>query len=95
MESIDPFAGLGKALVRLRKRAGFATQLVASEALNIDKGQLSRWENEVPRVSQREVARRRRDRAALSTLQRTAAPPAGGEMAAAAGCVADLLPSPP
>lgn len=49
MEQGDPFAGLGKALVRLRKRAGFATQLVAAEALEVDKGQLSRWENEVPR----------------------------------------------
>jgi transcriptional regulator with XRE-family HTH domain len=49
MEQTDPFAGLGKALVRLRKRAGFAKQLVAAEALDVDKGQLSRWENEVPR----------------------------------------------
>jgi transcriptional regulator with XRE-family HTH domain len=56
-EQIDPFAGLGKALVRLRKRAGFATQLVASAALNIDKGQLSRWENEVPRPSLENLAR--------------------------------------
>jgi transcriptional regulator with XRE-family HTH domain len=56
-EQVDPFAGLGKALVRLRKRAGFATQLVASAALNIDKGQLSRWENEVPRPSLENLAR--------------------------------------
>jgi transcriptional regulator with XRE-family HTH domain len=56
-EQADPFAGLGKALVRLRKRAGFATQLGASEALNIDKGQLSRWENEVPRPSLENLAR--------------------------------------
>jgi transcriptional regulator with XRE-family HTH domain len=56
-EQVDPFAGLGKALVRLRKRAGFATQLVASEALKIDKGQLSRWENDVPRPSLENLAR--------------------------------------
>ena len=49
MEQADPFTGLGTALKRLRKRAGFATQLVAADALHIDKGQLSRWENEVPR----------------------------------------------
>jgi transcriptional regulator with XRE-family HTH domain len=57
MEQADPFAGLGNALKRLRKRAGFATQLVAAEALNVDKGQLSRWENEVPRPSLENLAR--------------------------------------
>jgi transcriptional regulator with XRE-family HTH domain len=56
-EQADPFAGLGKALKRLRKRAGFATQLVAAAALNIDKGQLSRWENEVPRPSLENLSR--------------------------------------
>jgi transcriptional regulator with XRE-family HTH domain len=44
----DPFQGLGKALAQLRKLAGFSTQTKASEALKIDKGQLSRWENENP-----------------------------------------------
>ncbi len=46
MEEIDPFEGLGKALAELRKRAGFATQLLAAERLGLDKGQLSRWEND-------------------------------------------------
>jgi len=49
MAEPDPFAGLGLALARLRERAGFSTQTQASEALKIDKGQLSRWENESPR----------------------------------------------
>ena len=49
MTEIDPFAGLGPALALLRKRAGFATQTEASEVVKIDKGQLSRWENENPR----------------------------------------------
>src|SRR5215218_6828142 len=49
MVDSDPFAGLGKALARLRERAGFSTQTEASEALKIDKTQLSRWENENPR----------------------------------------------
>ena len=49
MTEIDPFAGLGRALTFLRKRAGFATQTDASEVVKIDKGQLSRWENENPR----------------------------------------------
>jgi transcriptional regulator with XRE-family HTH domain len=51
MAEPDPFAGLGEALTRLRERAGFSTQTQASKALKIDKGQLSRWENEslVPR----------------------------------------------
>ena len=57
MENADPFAGLGKALVRLRKQAGYKTQLVASEALKIDKGQLSRWENEVPRPTLENLGR--------------------------------------
>lgn len=45
----DPFKGIGKALALLRERAGFSTQTEASEAIGIDKGQLSRWENENPR----------------------------------------------
>jgi transcriptional regulator with XRE-family HTH domain len=49
MTEIDPFQGLGPALALLRKRAGFATQTEASDVLKIDKGQLSRWENESPR----------------------------------------------
>jgi transcriptional regulator with XRE-family HTH domain len=49
MVAPEPFAGLGKALARLRERAGFSTQTEASEKLGIDKGQLSRWENESPR----------------------------------------------
>jgi transcriptional regulator with XRE-family HTH domain len=53
----DPFAGLGKALKRLRKQAGFATQLVAAADLKIDKGQLSRWEGEVPRPSLENLSR--------------------------------------
>jgi transcriptional regulator with XRE-family HTH domain len=54
---VDPFAGLGKALARLRERAGFATQTMASEALKIDKGQLSRWENENPRCTLENLGR--------------------------------------
>jgi transcriptional regulator with XRE-family HTH domain len=57
MTQTDPFAGLGKALARLRKRAGFATQTLASEALKVDKGQLSRWENEVPRPTLENLSR--------------------------------------
>lgn len=49
MSATDPFEGLGKALAHLRRNAGFSTQTEASEALKIDKGQLSRWENENPR----------------------------------------------
>ena len=45
----DPFEGIGKALARLRERAGFRTQTLAAEAVKIDKGQLSRWESENPR----------------------------------------------
>lgn len=47
MTNENPFADLGKALARLRKQAGFKTQLAAAEALRFDSGQLSRWENEV------------------------------------------------
>src|SRR5436190_2205325 len=46
---VDPFEGIGKALARLRKRAGYRTQTLAAEAIGIDKGQLSRWESETPR----------------------------------------------
>lgn len=53
----DPFAGLGKALARLRERAGFATQTEASETLKIDKGQLSRWEHENPRPTLENLGR--------------------------------------
>lgn len=53
----DPFVGLGKALARLRKQAGFKTQKEASEALKIDGGQLSRWENEVPRPTLENLGR--------------------------------------
>ena len=49
MSETDPFAGLGKALARLRERAGFSTQTEAAKALTMDRGQLSRWENERPR----------------------------------------------
>ena len=56
MES-DPFAGLGKALARLRERAGFSTQTEASEKLKIDKGQLSRWEHESPRPTLENLGR--------------------------------------
>jgi transcriptional regulator with XRE-family HTH domain len=45
----DPFEGVGKALARLRERAGYRTQVLAAEAIKIDKGQLSRWESENPR----------------------------------------------
>lgn len=47
MTNANPFAGLGKALERLRKQAGFKTQKQAAAALGVDSGQLSRWENEV------------------------------------------------
>lgn len=53
----DPFRGLGTALKQLRKRAGFKTQLLAAEALGIDKGQLSRWENEIPRPTLENLGR--------------------------------------
>jgi transcriptional regulator with XRE-family HTH domain len=57
MVESDPFAGLGKALARLRERAGFSTQTEASEKLTIDKGQLSRWENENPRPTLENLGR--------------------------------------
>jgi transcriptional regulator with XRE-family HTH domain len=57
MAEPDPFAGLGKALARLRERAGFSTQTRASETLKIDKGQLSRWENESPRPTLENLGR--------------------------------------
>jgi transcriptional regulator with XRE-family HTH domain len=57
MVAVDPFAGLGKALARLREQAGFSTQTEASEALRIDKGQLSRWENESPRPTLENLGR--------------------------------------
>ena len=53
----DPFEGLGRALAQLRERAGFSTQTQASEALKIDKGQLSRWENECPRPTLENLGR--------------------------------------
>lgn len=57
MAHSDPLAGIGKALARLRGRAGFATQTEASESLKIDKGQLSRWENENPRPTLENLGR--------------------------------------
>lgn len=57
MTNENPFAGLGKALARLRKQAGFKTQKVASESLKIDGGQLSRWENEVAAPSLENLGR--------------------------------------
>jgi len=57
MAEPDSFAGLGQALARLRERAGFSTQTQASEALKIDKGQLSRWENESPRPTLENLGR--------------------------------------
>jgi transcriptional regulator with XRE-family HTH domain len=57
MAELDPFAGLGEALARLRERAGFSTQTQASETLKIDKGQLSRWENENPRPTLENLGR--------------------------------------
>src|SRR5215813_1994166 len=53
----DPFEGLGKALAHLREQAGFHTQTEASETLKIDKGQLSRWENEKPRPTLENLGR--------------------------------------
>ena len=53
----DPFAGLGKALARLRQRAGFSTQMEAAEALKVDKGQLSRWEHDNPRPTLENLGR--------------------------------------
>lgn len=51
MADFDVLTGLGTALALLRERAGFATQKAASEALRVDQGQLSRWENDNPRPS--------------------------------------------
>jgi len=53
----DPFANLGKALARLRVRAGFSTQTEASAILKIDKGQLSRWENDSPQPTVENLGR--------------------------------------
>ena len=55
--AVDPFEGLGKALAHLRELAGFSTQTEASEVLKIDKGQLSRWENENPRPTLENLGR--------------------------------------
>ena len=57
MVELDPFAGLGKALARLRESAGFSTQTEAAGALKIDKGQMSRWENESPRPTLKNLGR--------------------------------------
>jgi transcriptional regulator with XRE-family HTH domain len=57
MDTTDPFEGLGKALAQLRVRAGFTTQTQASDVLKIDKGQLSRWENEIPRPTLENLGR--------------------------------------
>lgn len=57
MTTRDPFEGLGKALVRLREGAGFATQTEAAERLGFDKGQLSRWESENPRPTLENLGR--------------------------------------
>src|SRR4051794_5676276 len=57
MEQDDPFEGLGRALARLRKRAGFPTQTEASEKLKIDRGQLSRWEHDSPRPTLENLGR--------------------------------------
>ncbi len=53
----DPLEGLGRALARLRKRAGFPTQTEASEKLKIDRGQLSRWEHDSPRPTLENLGR--------------------------------------
>jgi transcriptional regulator with XRE-family HTH domain len=53
----DPFEGIGRALARLRQRAGFATQTQASEAVKFEKSQLSRWENENPRPTLENLGR--------------------------------------
>jgi transcriptional regulator with XRE-family HTH domain len=53
----DPFEGLGKALALLRMRAGFSTQSEAAEILQVDKGQLSRWEHDSPRPSLENLGR--------------------------------------
>lgn len=57
MVETDPFAGLGKAVARLRERAGFPTQTEAADTLKIDRGQLSRWEHEKPRPTLENLGR--------------------------------------
>jgi transcriptional regulator with XRE-family HTH domain len=57
MADQDPLEGLGKALARLRKGAGFATQTEASQVVKIDKGQLSRWEHDHPRPTLENLGR--------------------------------------
>ena len=57
MAQKDPFDGLGPALARLRERAGFAKQVHAADALKIDRGQLSRWENDNPRPTLENLSR--------------------------------------
>src|SRR5215207_2397902 len=57
MDELDPFAGLGKAIAHLRERAGFSTQTEAAATLKIDKGQMSRWENESPRPTLENLGR--------------------------------------
>jgi transcriptional regulator with XRE-family HTH domain len=57
MAQSGPFEGLGAALIRLRERAGFSRQTEAAETLKIDKGQLSRWENENPRPTLENLGR--------------------------------------
>ena len=47
MTNANPFQGLGTALARLRRQAGFRMQKEAATALSIDGGQLSRWENDL------------------------------------------------
>lgn len=51
MADFDVLSGIGKALALLRERAGFSTQREAAEALRVDQGQMSRWENDNPRPS--------------------------------------------
>lgn len=51
MADFDVLTGMGKALALLRERAGFSTQREAAEALRVDQGQMSRWENDNPRPS--------------------------------------------
>jgi transcriptional regulator with XRE-family HTH domain len=57
MAQNDPLDGLGPALARLREKAGFAKQLHAADALKIDRGQLSRWENDNPRPTLENLGR--------------------------------------
>lgn len=46
MAQKDPFEGLGRALIQLREKAGYARQAQAAEALGFERAQLSRWEND-------------------------------------------------